>query len=312
MNKRLLLFTALIIMLATANSSLYGAMSKRDMAQKEIEMLTIKTDVCSICLEQLNLNKEPESLMIIDPCNHLFHRACIARWIHGPDNRHDNQHYICPNCRCDFNSGLPIVTALSTNNPARIHFLLNAGANINHDYKYLGTPLYRAAVNGDLEVFKMLLENGAHININNLYLLGVAVDSGNSEIVKILLAAGANVNPKGHEPYLCQAARRGFPELVQMFLDRGANIEVKDEYGYRALHLAVCDGHIDVVKVLLKAGANVNAVTDNDFGSTALYLTTYHHYRPAGIRDELVQLLKEYGGSMTNYSTQTLRTVLHI
>ena len=47
-------------------------------------------------------------------------------------------------------------------------------------------------------------------------------------------------------------------------------MNVVKRYGYTALHLAAEDGHVDVVKVLLQNGADVNAVDSKD--QTALQM----------------------------------------
>jgi ankyrin repeat protein len=36
-------------------------------------------------------------------------------------------------------------------------------------------------------------------------------------------------------------------------------VEAQDAYGFRALHIAAQDGHVDVVRVLAELGADVEA-----------------------------------------------------
>lgn len=86
-------------------------------------------------------------------------------------------------------------------------------------------------------------------------------------MVKELLVAGAKVNlvAKGH-PFLNGtplqvAATKGYQDVVKLLLAAGADVNAKD--GSRPLHLAACKGHVEVAKLLLAAGANINAVTES-------------------------------------------------
>ncbi|XP_035443906.2 L-asparaginase isoform X1 [Spodoptera frugiperda] len=54
------------------------------------------------------------------------------------------------------------------------------------------------------------------------------------------------------------AAEMGDEKMLQILLNRGANINDKDHLGRNALHLAVCSGNQDSVLLLLKAGVTVN------------------------------------------------------
>jgi hypothetical protein len=50
----------------------------------------------------------------------------------------------------------------------------------------------------------------------------------------------------------------GVRSILEVSTDRGRLIQLKDEYGYSALPLAVCNGHVGVVEFLLENGAGVN------------------------------------------------------
>jgi len=68
------------------------------------------------------------------------------------------------------------------------------------------------------------------------------------------------------------AAGEGNLEEVCRLLDAGANPNWFDELGWTALHHAVKGGHIDLVRLLLSRGANVNAHDERVLGETALGL----------------------------------------
>lgn len=50
-------------------------------------------------------------------------------------------------------------------------------------------------------------------------------------------------------------------DLVKLLIDNGADVESKTNEGWRALHCASYWGNIDVVNFLIKYGANINALT---------------------------------------------------
>ena len=55
-----------------------------------------------------------------------------------------------------------------------------------------------------------------------------------------------------------EACRSGNVVEVQYFIERGINNRSNERK--TGLHYAVCHGHIDVAKVLIRNGADVNAV----------------------------------------------------
>ena len=67
------------------------------------------------------------------------------------------------------------------------------------------------------------------------------------------------------------AARNGDLAGVQAELDKGADLNAKDESGYTPLYGAVEKGHKEVVELLIAAGADVN-VKDGEWGETPLHL----------------------------------------
>ena len=61
---------------------------------------------------------------------------------------------------------------------------------------------------------------------------------------------------------LIEASRDGQLDLVKLLLERGGNVNIQDIYGDTALIWASLYGHLDIVKLLLEKGADVN-IQDN-------------------------------------------------
>jgi len=69
------------------------------------------------------------------------------------------------------------------------------------------------------------------------------------------------------------AAYFGIETIVQLLLEKGADVNAADQGGWTPLYQASRIGHIDVVKLLLEKGADVNAADQAD---------GRHYTRPLG------------------------------
>ncbi|KAK8252580.1 ankyrin repeat-containing domain protein [Phyllosticta capitalensis] len=150
-----------------------------------------------------------------------------------------------------------------------IEFLLEKGADPN-----LRTPeeapLYHAVFRRNVELIRLLIEQGANVNIlagkSNWTPLQAAYKD--PIITKMLLDSGAEINAMaedtGHSA-LMLAAMFNEPEVVEILLQNNADVNlrgVSSQHPYRydctALSAAVSHGHVQVARMLLEAGANVN------------------------------------------------------
>jgi ankyrin repeat protein len=61
------------------------------------------------------------------------------------------------------------------------------------------------------------------------------------------------------EPALIEAVEESDFRRAQKLIAKGADVNQQNSYGYSALHVAAASGDAKVVKLLLEAGANVNA-----------------------------------------------------
>jgi ankyrin repeat protein len=103
--------------------------------------------------------------------------------------------------------------------------------------------------------------------------LHCASNFGDMAGVRLLLAAGATVdvrNVHGTTP-LMLAAQQGRLEVVKVLLDAGARIDNRDRFGGTALlHCAAFTGNVPTLDLLLRRGADINAVEQE--GKSALIL----------------------------------------
>ncbi len=131
------------------------------------------------------------------------------------------------------------------------------------------TLLILAAREGNAETAAALLKYRAKANYRNSAgdsALMLAVLRGHDKVVEALLAGGAQVNNEGWAP-LHYAAFEGRAGLVDRLLAAGADPKALAPNQANALMLAARNGHIDVVRRLLKTDIDLDQ--RNDAGLTA-------------------------------------------
>ena len=144
--------------------------------------------------------------------------------------------------------------------------------------------LYVAASAGQLQVVNFLLDHGADINLvsGGDTPLNAATAHGNKAMVELLLSRGAEVNARVTTggTVLHTAVENGFQAVAETLLQHHANVNAPfppSNGGETPLHLAVLKSYPNLVNLLLKYGADINAT--NGSGRTPLF-HAINHSRP--------------------------------
>ena len=161
----------------------------------------------------------------------------------------------------------------------------------------LPSSLYYACLFQFTSIAKSLISQGAEVNApqpGHFHSIIAAAETGDLELVSKLIEAGAEINIREILPTMHswglhdEIIENALRALNDLFLDRD-----HDHRGRTALIAAAKGGHENIVKILLDAGAEVDA--KDDVGIAALYYAAGYGF--AGI----VQRLLERGAMPDRY-----------
>ena len=156
---------------------------------------------------------------------------------------------------------LPFLFAtIKNNHPQILEALLFFGADVNSVNNDGNTLLLEACIKNNTEIVKILLAYGADVNIRNgkqKIAIIVASSTGNLDIVKMLLEHGAFhgiLNGRA----LFAACECGSVEVVEILLKLTSVVE-REDIKQKSLRIAACEGHLEVVKFLIKQNTEINS-----------------------------------------------------
>lgn len=164
------------------------------------------------------------------------------------------------------------------------------------------TILHEAVNKDNIEMVKLLVENGVDVNKENEYSytpLHLAVEKNNIEIVRFLVENKANVNSENEysSTPLHLAVSKNNIEMVRLLVENGADVNKENENSNTPLHLAVDKDNIEMVRFLVENKADINK--QNKYKDTPLLRAVYRDNKNMiknGI--EIVKFLLESGANI--------------
>lgn len=187
-----------------------------------------------------------------------------------------------------------IFDAVNAGDFGRVITHLNRGANVNQADLY-GTPLHRAASNGQVAIMVALIDAGADLESigepEKAHPLHAAALANRADAVALLIERGAAVDARdaaGRTP-LMTACSFGNVDAAAALLANGASPRAIDKgWMDSPIHYAAYAGSVELVKLLLAYGADINAKNGNN-GATAA------HYAAKGDKPEVIEYLAAQG-----------------
>ncbi|XP_067225708.1 caskin-2 isoform X1 [Chanodichthys erythropterus] len=200
----------------------------------------------------------------------------------------------------DSNGMRPLHYAAWQGKAETVLMLLRAGASVNGASQDGQIPLHLAAQYGHYEVSEMLLQhqsNPCTVNKVKKTPLDLACEFGRLRVTQLLLSSNMVVallegNGRDNTP-LHLAARNGHKDIIRLLLKAGIDINRTTKSG-TALHEAALYGKTEVVKLLLDAGIDVNI--RNTYNQTALDIV--NQFTTSHASKEIKQLLRDASGAL--------------
>ncbi|KHJ40044.1 ankyrin repeat protein [Trichuris suis] len=186
--------------------------------------------------------------------------------------------------------GIALFVAAQRGYRRLVKMLLAAGSDPNYSMPDGAHSLFVAVQNGHMSISKMLMQCGADVNKcrnDGTSPLWIACQMNHVALVKELIKHDADVNKAredGATP-LFKAAHKGNFEVVEALLECRPYLGLLKN-GESPLHAACLFGHLNVAKLLIRAGADVNLRNQN--GETPLQLAEQLGY------DSIINMLKRF------------------
>ncbi|XP_063448238.1 uncharacterized protein LOC134727781 [Mytilus trossulus] len=175
--------------------------------------------------------------------------------------------------KCNNNGASPLSIASQEGHVNVVKELLQHSADVNKCTNEDASPLSIASQNGHVDVVKELLQHSADVNKcnnNDASSLYIASQNGHVDVVKELLQHSADINKcnnnisplniasqNGHVDVI--ACYNNMMEVVHVLLQcHDVDVDLCDDDGCSSLYWASKNGHVNVVKELLKHSADVN------------------------------------------------------
>jgi ankyrin repeat protein len=173
-----------------------------------------------------------------------------------------------------------------------VEYLLGERAEVNDSSAGESPALCEAVAGGHEAVVRLLLGAGADVGTrtdSNLTLLMMAAFKGHAGVMQALLAHGCgDLNARSRregETAVLIACREGHTDVVRLLLGAGAHAALPGTNGLTPLMYAAEGGHVGVVQALVTHGCGDLNARDEEYGLTALSMASLNGH------GEVVKLL---------------------
>ena len=177
-----------------------------------------------------------------------------------------------PNLAWGQDNEAPLHVAARRWHVAMVARLVERGADVLRRRADGSTPHTLAALHGNPEIAAWLVAHGAVDELSSLERFMAACARADRPAAEAILTADpavrSGLRPEHHQ-MLHRPAESGNAAVLETMLSCGFDPEAKDKDNVTPLHRAAMGGHVEAVDVLLKHGADVNAL-DGMFSASPL------------------------------------------
>ena len=174
----------------------------------------------------------------------------------------------------------PLLEAAYKGNLKEVKRLLKSGLDANSALQDGTTALMKAVEGEHSNVVSELLKSGANVNKqrgDQISALLLACFKGNEDIVKVLVTNGANINASyalasaqgevGNNSVLTVAAQRASLSMCKLLVKLGANVNAVSDCGYTPLMASLANGiNEDIALYFLQQGSNPDPDVESNVG----------------------------------------------
>ncbi|XP_071112675.1 ankyrin-2-like [Haliotis cracherodii] len=194
----------------------------------------------------------------------------------------------------DCNGMTPLMFAVKSKCFDLVDFLVEHGANMNIRNNHGQTTLHTSAWFGNALGCAKLLDLGMFVDIrdstNRTPLMCVSKNRNDrSEVVNILVERGADINVSDENGDVClhiAAKSGGHTATSEYLLDSGLDINTKGSHDYTPIMSACRSGNKEQFDLLLVKGADLHCLTDH--GASCLHLACMSDTNDTHIPNELL------------------------
>ncbi|XP_035912924.1 serine/threonine-protein phosphatase 6 regulatory ankyrin repeat subunit B isoform X3 [Anopheles stephensi] len=172
------------------------------------------------------------------------------------------------------------------------------------------TPLLIACNRGHMDLVNNLLANHARVDVfdnEGRSALHLAAEHGYLQVCDALITNKAFINSKSRvgRTALHLAAMNGYSELVKFLIrDHNAVVDILTLRKQTPLHLAAASGQMNVCKLLLELGANIDAT--DDVGQKPIHVAAQNNY------SEVAKLFLQQHPNLVMATSKDGNTCAHI